>query len=208
MKPFGEVFKIKVPEFSAFEGTFVKTLTADKTENRIIAKLFSEKLLHPSELRAAERVISEKYRLSGASILSEYPKTLLGDEYFRLLDEMLRAEFPSATGFLCDALWNFDNGENILKLTVKSEINGFFTSCVSFLKRAFEENFSMHIDVEIETSSEGDTRAEERVEMLRRKIEEEAREAAAKPRTVTHADEKPVATPETGKFRRQKSLNE
>lgn len=208
MKPFSEVFKIKVPEFSAFEGTFVKTLTADKTENRIIAKLYSEKLLHLSELRAAERVIAEKYRLSGASILPEYPKTLLGDEYFRLIDEMLRAEFPSATGFLCDAEWNFDESDKILKLTVKSEINGFFTSCVNFIKRAFEENFSMHIDVEIETSAEGDTRAEERVEMLRRKIEEEAREAATKPRTVTHADEKPVATPETGKFRRQKSLNE
>ncbi len=208
MKLFCDVFKIKAPEFDCLRDVLVSALTADKNENRIIAKLFSESLLSAEELSAAEAVIAAKYRLSGAKLIPSYPRSLLGDEYFAILAERIKSEFPAATGYLSGSEWNFDASENILRLSLQSEITGFFSSCVSFIKRAIEEEFSLHIDVEIETVEGGDEKAEERIEMLRRQIEEEARASAQRISSSPQKKEEPVATPQMGKFKRQKSLNE
>ncbi len=207
MKPFGDIFRINDARLNSFASTYIKSLTADKTENKVIATLFSERLLEPSELRVAEDVIAERYKLSSALLVPTYPAELLGEEYFNLLDLRLRQEFPSATGYLSGAEWSFDKDEGILRLKLRSGINGFFNTCVSYIKRAFESEFSMHIDVEIETGSEGDAEARERVEMLRRQIEEEAKLSAQRPKTEKTAPE-PVAAPKKEKFRRAKSLNE
>ncbi len=208
MKLFCDVFKIKAPEFECLKNAFVKSLTADKTENRIIAKIFSERLFDSSEISAAEAVITSKYRLSGAKLIPTYPRSLFGEEYFAKLSVRLRDEFPAATGYLAGAEWSYDAAENIVRLSLQSEINGFFSGCVSFIKRTVEDEFSIRIDVEIETREGGDEKAEERIEALRRQIEEEAKASAQKASTAPQKKEEPVATPQMGKFKRQNSLNE
>ncbi len=207
MKLFGEIFKINDTRLEGFASTYIRALTADKTENRITATLYSERLLEPSELRDAEEIIAKRYKLSTALLLPTYPAELLGDEYFKLLDMRLRDEFPSATGYLSGAEWDFDFEEKILRLKLKSKINGFFNTCVGFIKRAFEAEFSMNVDVEIETLSGGDAEAEMRLESLRRQIEEEAKLSAQRPKPEKEETE-PVAAPQKERFRRAKSLNE
>ena len=103
MKPFGEVFRLHGEKsLEVFEkATFVVALTADKTENKITAKLYSERILESSEISAAEETIARKFRLNKAKLLPTYPRNLLTDEYFISLDKRLRAEFPAATGHLC-----------------------------------------------------------------------------------------------------------
>ncbi|MBQ5777906.1 MAG: PHP domain-containing protein, partial [Oscillospiraceae bacterium] len=211
MKRFGDIFRINDTRLDVFSETYIKTMTADKAENKIMATLYSERLLLPCEISAAEVVIAERYKLSGARLIPTYPSEFLNeaniDEYFKILDMRLRDEFPSATGYLSGAEWSFDLQEKILHLKLKSSTNGFFTTCVNFIKRAFETEFSMHIDIEVETDSEGDAAAEARVEMLRRRIEEEAVLSAQKPKTEKGTPA-PVAEPQKEKFRPRKSLNE
>ncbi|MBR5542957.1 MAG: PolC-type DNA polymerase III [Oscillospiraceae bacterium] len=203
LKLFGEVFKIRGDDkLKTLENTvYVKSLSADKTENRIVANIFSEKILGFRELRDAERVICEKYRLKEARLIPNYPKELFCDEYFAELEKRILEEFPSATGHFSGAEWSIED-DNILTLKLRSEPNGFLGSCVNFIKTSVDAEFSIRIDVEVKTFEGKDLEAEERIETLRRKIEEEAKESANKPK-MTPAPEAPKATPAKTFMRRK-----
>lgn len=208
MKLFGDVFRISGEALAPFSNVYIKTMTADKTENRISASLYSEKLLVPNDISLAEGEIVKRYKLSGAKLLPTYPSELFGREYFENLSLRLRKEFPSATGYLCNSEWSFDKEENILRIKFKSEINGFFNTCLSYIKRAVESEFSRHIDIEIETADGGDVASEERVEALRRQIEEEAKLSATQHKPKAESAPAPIAEPQKEKFRSKKFLNE
>ena len=149
MTPFGEIFKItdgRVEEFA--RSAFVKSMTADKVENKITAVIYSERVFELCEIRAAEAAIAERYRLNRALLLPNYPKSLLNDEYFEFMDRRLRDEFPSVTGYLCGAEWRYNDGK--LNLVLKNGLNGFFDACVKYIKSAVEAEFSVFIEVEVE----------------------------------------------------------
>jgi len=208
LKLFGDVFKIRgEKELEPFEkATYIKSLTADKTENKITAYVYSEKIISSSEIRAAEKIISEKYRLNKAVIIPNYPRELLGDEYFLALDKRLREEFPSATGYLSGAEWLY-KGDGILVLRLRNGLNGFFDACIKFIRSAIENEFSMNIDIEIETLGTTDKEAEKRIAVLRKQIEEEAKIAPAKPKPVVSAE--PIAAPAKENFKGfKRKLNE
>ncbi len=212
MKPFGEVFRLHGEKsLEVFEKvTYVVALTADKTENKITAKLYSERILEPSEITAAEETIAKKFRLNKAKLLPTYPRNLLTDEYFISLDKRLRAEFPAATGHLSGAEWDFDAESNILTLRLHNGLNGFFNSCVKYIKEAMEFEFSLRIDVNVETVGGDDNAARERIESLRRKIAEEAKLSASKPKAEVPppAAEPVAAPPKPSDNRFRKKLNE
>ena len=209
MKPFGEVFKIRGEKcLDVFMQTaHVRALSADKTENKIVARLYSERIFDSSELREAERVIAERYRLNRAVLIPGYPRELFGDEYFLVLGKRLREEFPSAIGHLSGAEWRYD-GQGVLTLRLRSGLNGFFSSCVNFIKATVEAEFTMHIDVEIENADESDHAAEERLEALKKQIEEDAKISASKPKAAPAPVSEPAASAPKEKFRRFKKLNE
>ncbi len=209
MKPFGEVFRIKGEKaLELFEKTtLVRSLAADKTENRITAYLYSERIIDSSELRGAEAVISARYRLNRTVLIPCYPRELFGEEYFLALDKRLREEFPSAIGYLSGAEWSLRDG-SVIVLRLHNGLNGFFNSCVRFIKNAVENEFGMNIEVEVETVEGCDTSAEERLESLRRQIEDEAKQAASKPKEAPVSKE-PIAAPaKDNSSRFRKKLNE
>ncbi|MBE6965187.1 MAG: PolC-type DNA polymerase III [Ruminococcaceae bacterium] len=209
LKPFGEVFKIRGEKsLEIFENTAcVRALTADKTQNRITAYLYSERIIAPSEIRAAEKVIAERYRLNRATLLPSYPRSLFGDEYFLTLAKRLCEEFPAAIGYLSGAQWTYD-GEATLTLTLKTGLNGFSDKCIRFIRSAIENEFSMNIDVLTEVAEGTDYAAEERLMSLRREIEEAAKVSAEKPKPAP-VKEEPVAAPAKEGFKGfRKKLNE
>ncbi len=209
LKPFGEVFKIRGEKsLEIFERTtHIKALTADKTQNRITAYLYSERIIDPSEIRAAEKVIAERYRLNRASLIPSYPRSLFGEEYFLVLAKRLCEEIPAAIGYLSGAQWSYD-GEITLTLTLKTGLNGFSDKCIRFIRSAIENEFSMNIDVRTEIAEGTDLAAEERLTSLRREIEEAAKVSAEKPKPV-QVKEEPVAAPVKESFKGfRKKLNE
>ena len=208
MKPFGEVFKIQDPALEIFrKTTLVSAITLDKTENRISAVLYSERIIDSSEIRAAEDVIKSRYKLNRTTLTPSYPRKLFGDEYFLTLSKRLREEFPSATGYLSGAEWSYD-GEGTITLKLKNGLNGFFSTCIRFIKEAVENEFSMRVDVLVETDEKEDTAAVERIEALKREIQEAARSTASAPKPAAPVPSEPVAAPPKEKFKSFRKLNE
>ncbi len=209
LKPFGEVFKIRGEKcLEIFEQAVqIKALTADKTQNRITAYLYSERIFASSEIRAAEKVIAERYRLNRATFLLSYPRSLFGDEYFLALAKRLCEEIPATIGYLSGAQWSYD-GENTLTLTLKTGLNGFSDKCIRFIKSAIENEFSMNIDVRTEVAEGTDRAAEERLLSLQREIEEAAKVSAEKPKPAPVKEESVAAPAKEGFKSFRKKLNE
>ncbi len=205
MTPFGEIFRMSDVRTDEFARTvFVKSMTADKVENKITAVIYSESLIETAELRCAEAAIAERYRLSRAVLLPSYPRTLLNDDYFAVMDKRLRDEFPSATGYLSGAEWEYDKGH--LTLRLNKGLNGFFDTCVKYIKSSVESEFSLSIEVDVEVSENNADTSEERIERLRRQLEADARASEEKAKNAP-APAKP--SPQTeARPRRFKKLTE
>ncbi len=192
MTSFDKVFKISGDErISPFiSSAYIKSISADKTENMITAQVYCERLFELSEIKKAEEAIVERYRLSRARLCVNYPRELLGDEYFALMERRLSEEFPSATGYLSGAEWRYSDGH--LSLVLKSGLNGFFDTCVKYIRSAVEAEFSLRIEIDVEDLSGGEVVADSRTERIRSEIELEAKQA---PKTAPKASApKPIAS--------------
>ncbi len=183
MTPFGEIFRMADARTDELARTaFVKSMTADKVENKITAVIYSECLIETEVLRGAEAAIAERDRLSRAVLLPSYPRTLLNNDYFDMMDRRLRDEFPSATGYLSGAEWEYDDGH--LTLRLNKGLNGFFDTCVKYIKTAVESEFSLRIEVNVEVSGNNTDASEERIERLRRQLEADAKASEEKAKSA------------------------
>lgn len=206
---FGSVFKLDDSAIAPFCDMPINKLVADKTENRITVQIKAERLIPPSAVFCAEKAIKERYRLNSVKIIPNYEKELLNDEFFSFLDESIRIAFPSATGHLSGAVWSFD-GERTVTLKLRKGLNGFFDSCVKFIRSTIEAEFSMCADVRVESGTGEDVSAEERIQSIKKQIEQEAHasESKPKPKRDTHTEYKSTASSEKeSRFSGHKKLN-
>ncbi len=205
MTPFGEIFRMSDARTDSIaKSAFVKTMTADRAENKISAVIYSERIFEALELRAAEEAIAERYRLSRASLLPNYPLKLLNNEYFAFMEKRLRDEFPSATGYLSGAQWEYQDLR--LTLSLKNGLNGFFDICVKYIKSAVEAEFSVSIDVEVKICGDAAEESDSRIEKLRRQIEADAKASEEKAKAAPR-ETKPLIQKEE-KPRKFKKLTE